>query len=224
MKRKPSVELLDSDSGSPQEVATSLADLDRINRWFGGISTTQAMIARVARETAKSPLSLLEVAAGSGLVPQQAARRLAKTGLQINITFLDQSPSHLTSNVTSNAWVVASDARALPFNDSSFDLVSCNLFVHHLSPNDLICFFGEALRVARHAVLINDLIRHPIHLGLVYAGFPLYRSRITRNDAPASVRQAYTPEEICELLKKTSAARVEVIRHYLYRMGIVVWK
>lgn len=220
MKRKPSVELLDSDSGSPQEVAASLADLDRINRWFGGISTTQAMIARAARETAKSSLSLLEVAAGSGLVPKQAARRLAKTGLQINITFLDQAASHLPSDTPG----VAGDARALPFCDSSFDLVSCNLFVHHLSPNDLLCFFNEALRVVRSAVLINDLIRHPIHLGLVYAGFPLYRSRITRNDAPASVRQAYTPEELCELLEKTSAARVEVMRHYLYRMGIVVWK
>jgi len=219
MKRKNSVELLDSDSGSPQEVAASLADLDRINRWFGGIGATQAMIARVARETAGSSFSLLEVAAGAGLVPKEAARRLAKTGVQINITVLDRAASHLAGTGG-----VVGDARALPFADGSFDLVSCNLFVHHLTPDDLICFANEALRVCRTAVLINDLVRHPIHLGLVYAGFPLYRSRITRNDAPASVRQAYTPEEICGLLKKTSAARVEVMRHYLYRMGIMIWK
>lgn len=219
MKRKTSVELLDSDSGSPQEVAASLADLDRINRWFGGISTTQAMIARVARETGRSSFSLLEAAAASGMVPQEAARNLAKTGVQLNITFLDRAHSHLAG-----AGGVVGDARALPFRDGSFDLVSCNLFVHHLSPDDLICFASEALRVCRTAVLINDLVRHPIHLGLVYAGFPLYRSRITRNDAPASVRQAYTPEEICELLRKTSAARLEVRRHYLYRMGIMMWK
>jgi hypothetical protein len=53
---------------------------------------------------------------------------------------------------------------------------------------------------------------------------PLYRSRLTRHDAPASVRQAYTPEEMQRLLAKSTAARVEIHRHYLFRMGVIVWK
>ena len=70
MKRVPTAEMLDSDSGTPAEVAASLADLRRINRWFGGVATTENMVARVARETKQSSLSLLEVAAGSGYVPR----------------------------------------------------------------------------------------------------------------------------------------------------------
>ncbi len=73
-------------------------------------------------------------------------------------------------------------------------------------------------------MLINDLVRHPLHLSLVYAGLPLYRSRLTRHDAPASVRQAYTPEEMQTLLAQTRAARVEIHRHYLFRMGVIAWK
>ena len=73
-------------------------------------------------------------------------------------------------------------------------------------------------------MLINDLVRHPLHMSLVYAGLPLYRSRLTRHDAPASVRQAYTPEEMQTLLAQTSAARVEIHRHYLFRMGVIAWK
>ncbi len=72
--------------------------------------------------------------------------------------------------------------------------------------------------------LINDLVRHPLHLSLVFAGMPLYHSRITRHDAPASVRQAYTPAEIETLLAQSSAARVEIHRHYLFRMGVIAWK
>ena len=30
--------------------------------------------------------------------------------------------------------MVAGDALSLPFRDESFDLLSCNLFAHHLSP------------------------------------------------------------------------------------------
>jgi hypothetical protein len=71
---------------------------------------------------------------------------------------------------------------------------------------------------------MNDLVRHPLHMALVYAGMPLYRSRLTRHDAPASVRQAYTPEEMQTLLAQSNAARVEIHRYYLFRMGVVVWK
>ena len=116
------------------------------------------------------------------------------------------------------------DALALPFRDTSFDLVGCGLFAHHLSPDQLVRFVNEALRVSRCAVLINDLIRHPTHLALVYAGVPLYRSRITRHDAPASVLQAYTPDEMREILGRTAAARVEIGRSYLFRMGVIAWK
>ena len=102
--------------------------------------------------------------------------------------------------------------------------MSCNLFAHHLSPQELVAFTNEALRVCRVAVLINDLVRHPLHMALVYAGLPLYRSRLTRHDAPASVRQAYTPVEMQALLGQTAAARVEIHRHYLFRMGVIAWK
>jgi ubiquinone/menaquinone biosynthesis C-methylase UbiE len=119
---------------------------------------------------------------------------------------------------------LVADALDLPFSDSAFDLVSCSLFIHHLSPEHVITFAKEALRVCRRAVLGNDLIRDPIHLALVYAGMPLYRSRITRHDAPASVRQAYTVEEMREFFQQGGAASVEVRRHYLYRMGVIAWK
>ncbi len=73
MKRILTPELLDSDSGTPAEVVASLGDLRRINLWFGGVSTTEEMIRRIARETKMSSLSLLEVAAGSGYVPKLLA-------------------------------------------------------------------------------------------------------------------------------------------------------
>ena len=56
------------------------------------------------------------------------------------------------------------------------------------------------------------------------AGMPLYRSRLTRHDGPASVRRAYTPHEMQEMLRRTRSARLELSRHYLCRMGVIAWK
>jgi Methyltransferase domain len=225
MRRVAGPELLDTDSGTPEEVDASLGDLWRVNRWFGGVATTQAMVERVARRVDAKAFSWLEVAAGSGDVPRKVRERLREQGTEISLTLSDRTLSHLQPQGSSNgAKLVAVDALALPFPDGSFDLVSSGLFAHHLSPEQLIRFVDESLRVCRTAVLINDLVRHPLHLALVYAGMPLYRSRLTRHDAPASVRQAYTPDEMREALGRSKAARVEILRHYLFRMGVIVWK
>jgi len=220
MKRIPTAELLDSDAGTADEIAGSLQDLRAINRRFGGVSTTQYMIEQVAHATSRSQLSLLEVAAGSGYVPQTARRRLEAKGMALSITLLDRAVSHLGNGDQA----VAADARALPFPDSSFDLVSCSLFAHHLSPDDCIVFAREGLRVCRIATLINDLVRNALHLALVYAATPLFHSRLTRHDAPASVRQAYTEVEMRQMLSSAGAARVDVRQHFLFRMGAIAWK
>jgi ubiquinone/menaquinone biosynthesis C-methylase UbiE len=226
MKRVVIPELLDSDSGSPSEIAASLSDLRFFNRCFGGIATTRQMVERVARKLGSSSLSWLEVAAGSGDVPQAVARQLEQRGVRLEITLLDRASSHLNEGRISinGKRAVVGDALSLPFPDSSFDLVGSGLFAHHLEPHQLVQFVNEGLRVCRTAVFINDLVRHPLHLALVYAGFPLYRGRLTRHDAPASVRQAYTPGELLALIGQTAAGRVEVHRHYLFRMGVVIWK
>jgi ubiquinone/menaquinone biosynthesis C-methylase UbiE len=221
MKRTVIPELLDSDAGSPSEIATSLSDLNRINRWFGGTATTEFLVEQVARDLGARSLSLLEVAAGAGAVPAAVSAALAEAGIRLEVTALDRAASHLKDG---NHRAVVGDALALPFADSSFDLVSSSLFVHHLSPDEAVRFVNESLRVCRAAVVINDLIRHPAHLGLVYAGTPLYRSRLTRHDAPASVRQAYTVNEMAHMLRKSKAARVEITRHFLFRMGVIAWK
>jgi hypothetical protein len=220
MKRVVTSELLDSDAGTAEEISASLRDLRMINTWFGGISSTTRLLERVAVATGTKKISLLEVAAGSGFVPYKVRERLRRRGIELRVTLLDRAASHLNGNKDA----VVGDAVHLPFGDGSFDVVISNLFIHHLPPEQVVGHVNDGLRVCRAALIINDLVRDPVHLALVYAGFPLYRSRMTRNDAPASVLQAYTVPEIRQFLKDTTAARIEITRHYLYRQGIIAWK
>ena len=237
MQRVDAPEILDSDDCSPADVQTSMRDIGRVNRWFGGVTTTQKMVERVAQATGMRRLSLLEVAAGLGEVPRLVSRRLAQRGIALDIALLDRAQSHLPvenpaeENPTghhSGHRSVVGDAFALPFGDGAFDPVSCCLFAHHLNLQQLAQFVREGLRVSRRAVLINDLVRHPLHLALAFSGFPLMRSRIAWLDGLTSVRRAYVPEEIRSLLASAfasqTAMQVEISRSYLFRMGVIVWK
>jgi ubiquinone/menaquinone biosynthesis C-methylase UbiE len=220
MKRFVIPELLDTDSGSAAEIAGSLTDLRMFNNWFGGIATMSTLVRAAARQTGRRQLSLLDVAGAEGFLPDQVSRRLAPEGIRLEYTVLDRSAAHLDGRRPA----IAAEAGALPFREASFDLVSSSLFVHHLEPEELVRFVDESLRVARIAVLVHDLRRAWVHLALAYAGLPLYRSRLTRHDAPASVRRAYTPAEFRQIVSRSRAARVELENHYLYRMGAIVWK
>jgi ubiquinone/menaquinone biosynthesis C-methylase UbiE len=213
-------ELLDDDLGTRDEINSSLADLRRINQWFGGISTSKHLLSRVFDRVQQSPISVLEVGGATGDTPAELIRRFRREGKSLDYTIVDRSPAHLNGHFPS----IAGDAIALPFRDDSFDVVSCALLVHHFAPNEIIQFLQDALRVARNAIVINDLRRSNMHLALTYAGMPLFRSRLTRHDTVASVRRAYTPAELKNLISSSFTNSVELSTHYLYRMGVIVWK
>jgi hypothetical protein len=59
---------------------------------------------------------------------------------------------------------------------------------------------------------------------LTLAGRAIYRSRLTRHDAPVSVRRAYTVDEMRGLLRQTTAAHADIDTFFLFRMGVIAWK
>ncbi|MGA3349113.1 MAG: methyltransferase domain-containing protein [Candidatus Sulfotelmatobacter sp.] len=234
MQRTDAPEILDSDACSPEDVLSALRVIASVNRRFGGIATTQWMVERVAGKTGLKHISLLEVGAGPGELPEIVRQNLAPRQISLDVTLLDLARSHLpringtAANSSKSNQAIVANALALPFIDGAFDLVSCNLFAHHLNPQQLKQFMREGLRVSCCAVLINDLVRDPLHLALVCASYPLMRHRVAWLDGLTSVRRAYVPAEIQKLITEEFPAdarpQIEISRHFLYRMGIILWK
>jgi hypothetical protein len=217
MRRTVTPELLDSDAGSPEDIAIALRDLRMVNRLFGGRSTMETLLRHVAAKTRARRLSFLDVAGASGDIVSCLRQRLRRDGIELDAVVLDRSAKHLGSGVPG----LAGNALALPFADASFDVVGSSTFVHHLEPEEVASFAREALRVARTAVVINDLRRSAVHLAFVYSGWPIF-GRLSHTDGPASVRRSYTPNELRKILSPLGP--VETSTHYFFRQGAIVWK
>ena len=224
MKRVVIPELLDTDSGTPEEIRSSLADLARINRYLGGYRTTSSLLREVACRAGKTALTFLDVGGGTGEFVHAVERDLSRSGLQLHATVLDRMLTHLNNGARNGLAGVSGDALSLPFRNESYEVVGSNLFCHHLSPEELVQFLNEALRVSRIAVIINDLRRNYLHWAGTYAGFLFYRSRMTRHDAPASVCRAYTANELKTLLSQTAASEITMKNYYFQRLGIIAWR
>jgi len=221
MKRVVTPELLDDDLGTAEEVRDSLLDLRGINRNFGGFASIRRLIERVAQRYQKNSLAVLDVAGGTGDVVLTVAQDLTAK-VQLRAAILDRALTHM--NGTREKFSrIAGDALSLPFASASFDVVSCNLFLHHLEPEQVVVFFNEALRVARLAVIASDLRRNRLHWIAAHIGKLKYRSRLTRHDAPVSIRRAYTIAEVRMMAQKSNAGSFAMEPHYFQRFGLILW-
>ncbi len=222
--RKPADEWLDEDHGAPHEVASALRSLRFVNRWFGGNRAHRLLLQQAAG--ARPQLSVLEVAAGRATALASAATALHRNGTVVHATLLDRQASHLPADwppPLPGPQLLTGDALALPLPDTSVDIVSCCLFLHHLDPAQAAAFLREALRVSRVAVLINDLERTRIHYALARAFALVDPSRLSRHDGPVSVRQAHSAPELRALLTATGH-RWQLRRRFLYRHAAILWK
>ena len=228
--RVPGEEWLDSDLGSPAEVASALRSLLWVNRLFGGNRMHRRLLqTAVSRIPRGSELHLMEVASGRADVLRAAIPKLHWPADKLRITLLDRSAEHLPG--TEDAWPahlprperLAADALAIPLPDDSVDIVSNCLFLHHLSASQVTAYFAEALRVARVAIVVNDLERTRLHYRLSRLMSLVDPSRLSKHDGPVSVGQAWTFEEQAALAGATGHS-FALRRGYLFRLGLVIWK
>jgi ubiquinone/menaquinone biosynthesis C-methylase UbiE len=225
MERVVEDEWLDDDLGTPEEIHAALHSISLVNQRFGGVRLHARLLRlALARTSREHRPHILEIASGRANVLQAA---LLKLGVVPDVTLLDRSAAHLPEP---RAWsaglsaprLIEGDALDLPFPNASVDIVSCCLFLHHLKPPEVARFLAESQRVARVAVLINDLERTAIHYRLAQLNSVLDRSRISRHDGPVSVRRAYTRRELATMLGNTGRNFL-LERAWLYRLGAVLW-
>jgi ubiquinone/menaquinone biosynthesis C-methylase UbiE len=224
-KRAYIEELLDLGEGTDDDVARSLGDIRRINRFLGGTRVVLDALQSIAGRTKQ--LSLLDVGTGSADIPTAVARWCRDRGVETTIVGLDISERNLRVarsrlGIGEEVNLVRGDSLRLPFPDKSFDVVTASLFLHHFRDDDVARLLRDFGRVASRAVIINDLVRNlvPYYFARVMGVF-LARSYLTRSDAPASVLRAFTTEELEQLATRAGLRRFVAKRLFPYRLSMI---
>jgi SAM-dependent methyltransferase len=179
----------------------SLRDLWLVNRTWGGFRAFERFIVESSRRVPGRRLVVLDVGAGSGHVARRLARSLEEARFSARVIASDLQWRHLAAGRRMMGRprppAVCADVFSLPFPDRSVDWVVSTLLLHHFSPAENERLIARLARVARMGIALLDLRRHLFPLIFVgLAGKLLFRSRISVDDGKASVRQAYTPEEV----------------------------
>ncbi len=203
------------DTAAPAAAEAGVRDLIRINRRLGGRQILRKTFTNLVRRS--EPFSVLDVGAASG----DTSRALRTAFARCMVVSVDRDPLHLHAAPAPRA---AADAFRLPFPPDSFDFVACSLFLHHFPDGEIIELIGSFRRVARRAVVVFDVERHPVAYHFIPATRRLFGwHEITVHDAPASVQAGFTAEEL-EALVRAAGGNGAVVRKHRpwFRLSAVV--
>lgn len=212
-------ELLDGPLDDPGTLDGNLRDLRRVNRWLGGVALSAAAIDALAAH--RADLTMVDVGTGGADIPMALIEQAARRGRRLHVVGIDSRPEILASalrvraatTTTRDLELHVGDGRGLPYPDRSFDVAHASLVLHHLDPPAAHELLVEMGRVARLGVVVNDLDRTRLGwIGAWLLGHLLTRNRYTRHDAPLSVRRAYRPGEMANLLRGAGLRPVRTLR------------
>jgi SAM-dependent methyltransferase len=239
MKRSYEKEMMDLPGQPRLLLEEDLRNLRIINRYLGGSRAALRGLRRLVKEQKIRRFSLLDVGTGSGDIPVRIVQWARSEGMDANVVGLDKEPvtARVAARLTNppfisllqrgkegdfrrcGIWVVRGDAMSPPFASSSFDFVLASQLLHHFFEEEIIALLKVWAQIARKAVIVSDLVRHPV----AYHGIRIVtrlstRNVMTRMDAPLSVRRAFTLAEWRELFRRAGVGPVQIFPVFPFRM------
>jgi 2-polyprenyl-3-methyl-5-hydroxy-6-metoxy-1,4-benzoquinol methylase len=199
----------------------ALAALARINRVSGAAPRLLAEVARVHGERGGT-VRVLDVACGGGDVLHLVARAARRRGIPVELHGCDRSPRALELAARGPVTVHRLDA-LLDTLPGPFEIVTTNLFLHHLDRPGAVSLLQRMADRALEVLLVQDLRRTRLGYGLAWLGLhTLTGSDVARTDGLRSVRSAFTVGEVERLCADAGLAAASVTTAWPQRF-VVRW-
>ncbi len=204
MDRCVEPEWLDELPADDPDAIASRRDLRWLNACMGHAQCAAEFLRSFTAED--SVLHVADLGGGDGSLLLAAAQRIGRQNRPTHATIVDRK--NLVSKQTCQAfsdlgWEVGTekvdvfDWFQCPI-ESANTVILCNLFLHHFGPRQIAALFHEAARTAQ-AFLALEPRRSFWSLGFSYLVWVIGCKRVTRHDAPVSVRAGFTGRELSRL-------------------------
>jgi SAM-dependent methyltransferase len=226
-QRLRSPEIMDQPDLDPRQHVAALGGLARINFWSHSAGILWPPLKALARQLGR-PLRVLDVGSGAGDVSIRLERRARRAGIDLDLEGCDISPVAV-EYARDCATRAGTDIRFFQLDalrddlPEGYDVLMASLFLHHLSEDEARGVLRRMAGAARHLVLINDLVRSWLGLGLAHLATHLFTaSDVVHNDGPRSVEGAFTIAEVRTLAGQAGMHGAVLRRRWPFRY-LLTW-
>jgi SAM-dependent methyltransferase len=220
---------MDRPDNSPETVEGALRDIRWVNRMLGGRRALLHPLGALLDELPPNRrLEVLDVGTGGADLPLDMIDLAARRGRRVEMTAVDRDPAAASAAARFAAArpevrVVQANAENLPFEDRSFDLVTASMFLHHFDHGAVVDLLRQFRRLARRAVIVNDLRRHRLPWAFIATvAHVTRRDAMFRHDAPLSVLRGFTDDELLVAARASGAANPRLERRWPFRLVLTL--
>lgn len=210
---RPGPEHMDDPRATRDELAQALRFIRIINRRLGGSAALIRHLRAWSRHWPRDrAVTLLDLGTGSADIPIAAVRWARRAGFTLRITGVDLHPvtlelarEHVAANADAADHISLIHADALRLTDQfaarSFDYVHAGMFLHHLGDIEVRTALAIMDKLAARGIVWNDLLRSRTAL-IATNLLTIAAPRIVRHDALASIRAAFTADEVRDIARR----------------------
>ena len=233
-KRSYEPELMDDFNSDKKLIEQTLAELQIINKWLGGNHVTTSGIEKLLTISHKTltnnniQITCADIGCGGGdilkIIAQWARKRKYNflfTGIDANNSIIDYAQQNTLQ--FSEIFYENLDVFSEKFLLQMFDIVTCTLFCHHFTDEQLIFLLSNWKKQSKIGIVINDIHRH----WFAYYSIKLLtnifsRSLMVKNDAKLSVLRAFRKKELENILQKAGIENYIISWHWAFRWRIII--
>ena len=223
MLRPAAAEALDDRDLDDAVANTVLSEIALTNILFGGNAALKFGLTRLLRgEAGASPLSILDIGAGSGDATQRACRLLGDR--LTHPIALDHHRASARLCRTGGITPIVGDVCQLPLRPDSIDIAIVSMVLHHLPRPQAVTLITHLDAAARLGVVVTDLRRSALAIaGFDLAGRILRLHEVTRRDGLLSIRRGYRAAELATIIADAGVGRASVHRRPGWRL-VAYWR
>ncbi len=212
-----------------EELTQTLKELRTINKLLGGNYVTTSAIQRFRKIFPQEDYSIADIGCGGGDMLKVMADWAYKKELPCSFIGIDANPNIIKLakkqlEEYKNVKFEQANVFSENFISEPVDIITCTLFTHHFTDEELIHLLSSFKNKSKLGVVINDLHRHP----LAYHSIRLLtrffsKSEMVKNDGPLSVLRSFKKDEWYNILNKAGFTRVEITWNWAFRWKILAY-
>ncbi len=223
-RRSYQKEIMDDFSITDDRIKTALNELEIINKYLGGRSTSRKGLEIISRKIkSNNKITVLDVGSGGSdnfKYNDDDGRIICLTSLDIN-----KGVCRYVKGISSDVNIVCGDALILPFKESSFDIIHVSLFFHHFNEEEINNLMQRFMKISRYGVIVNDLHRSVFSYVCIKLLISLFsKSEMVKNDGPLSVKRGFIKHELKDIFSRMKSTSVTIKYRWAFRWLAVIIK
>lgn len=229
-QRSSEVEIMDTFSGTTNELKTILQDINRVNRLLGGYSITLDAVFELLEKNKQESYTILDMGCAEGTMLRKLALAARKKNIKLQLIGVDfnEQGLQLAQQYSSDYPEISylnTDILKTDFSEWNVDVVMTTLTLHHFTDEGVVEFVNRFVEIANLGVVINDLERSPVAYYL-FKAFSLFfiKTEIAKKDGLLSIRRAFIKKELLYFADQVTNASHYIKWKWAFRYAWVLQK